>query len=156
MDRFERKKARLHETQAILRYKKLSLQFCIIFRTKILEYKLINSLNSSESCYDEVPFNFDEDILKQKRSFEELLISLDSLETKLPSREFKNYLKEKWSDSLTNIRENIQKGTYSSIEDAQLRLAALLFNMNINLSPDDTEDRSKLIEAFNSVYQIKQ
>lgn len=115
---------------------------------------MINSLNSSESCYEEVPVNFDEDILKQKKCFEELLSNLDNLESKLPSREFKNYLKEKWSYSLTNIREKVQKGAYSSIEEVQLRLAALLFNMNINLSPDDTEDRSKLLEAFNSVYQI--
>lgn len=126
----------------------------IILRAKILEYKLINSLNSSESCYEEVPVNFDEDILKQKKSFQDFLSNLDNLEFKLPSREFKNYLNEKWSDSLSNIRKNVQKGAYSSIEEVQLRLAALIFNMNINLSPDDTEDRSKLLEAFNYVYQI--
>jgi hypothetical protein len=153
MDRFERKKARLHETQATLKYKK-SIHYCVTFRAKVLEYKLIKSLNSSESFYDKDNFNFVEDIVKQK-SFEELLVNLENFEFKLPSREFKNFLKEKWSNSLTNIREEIQIGTFSSIEDVKLSLAALLFNMNINLSPDDTEERSKLIDAYNSVIQIE-
>jgi hypothetical protein len=112
-------------------------------------------LNSSESCYVKDNFNFVEDIIKQK-SFEEISINLENFEFKLPSREFKNFLKEKWSNSLTNIREKIQKGTFSSIEDVKLSLAALLFNMNVNLSPDNTEERSKLIDAYNSVIQIEQ
>lgn len=155
MDRFERKKARLHETQAILKYRKIWFHLYMIFRAKILEYKLIDSLNSSEYCCNKEFYNFDEEILKQK-SFEELLINLENFGSMLPSREFKIFLNGECSDSLVNIRENIQRGTFSSIEDAKLRLAALLFNMNINLSSDETEDRSKLIDAFDSVIKIKQ
>jgi len=155
MDRFERKKARLHETQAILKYRKFKFHLYIIFRAKILEYKLIDSLNSSESFCNKEFFNFDEENLKQK-SFEELLINLENFESKLPSREFKKFLNVEYSDSLANIRENLQRGNFTSIEDAKLRLAAFLFNMNINLSSDEAEERSKLIDAFNSVIKIKQ
>lgn len=127
----------------------------ITFRAKVLEYKLIESLNSSESFCNKKYFNFDEEILKQK-SFEELLINLENFESKLPSREFENFLNGECFDSLASIRENIQRGTFSSIEDAKLRLAALLFNMNVNLSSDETEDRLKLIDLFNFVIKIKQ
>ena len=114
----------------------------MIFRAKILEYKFIKSLNSLESCDDQESFNFNEHIPNQKRGFEEELIKkLDDLGSKLPSREFKNYLKEKWSCSLSIIREKIQNGTYFSIPEVKLNLAVLLCNMSINLSPDSCDDR---------------
>lgn len=114
---------------------------------------MIDSLNSSESCLNVGFLNLAENIEKQK-NVEELLVNLDKLELKFPSREFQNFLTKNWSDSIKSIREKIQSGQFSSAEDVKLRLAGILFNMNINLSFDEIDERSRLIDAFNSVLQI--
>ena len=50
----------------------------------------------------------------------------------------------------------IRKNNFATIEDAKLRLAALLFNMNINLSIDDNEERMKILDLFNHLVRIEQ
>lgn len=105
-------------------------------------------LNSCEPFEDKVPLNLTENILQQKK-FEDLFKNLENCELKLPSREFKNFLHDKWNDSIVNIREMVRKGNFATLEDAQLKFAALLFNMNINLSADDAEERVKLLDLFN-------
>lgn len=99
--------------------------------------------------------NSNKNIVDQKK-FEELLLNLENCELKLPSRELKSFLNDKWNDSLINIREMIRKNNFATIEDAKLRLAALLFNMNINLSIDDNEERMKILDLFNHLVRIEQ
>lgn len=134
------------------------LLIVIIFIRKLfLEYKLIESLNSYESYRNEEFFKFDK-TTEVKNNFKQLLVNLDNFKLNLPSKQIKSFLKEKWTDSVTNVRENIQQGNFQvieDIEDAKLKLAVLIFDMNLNLSDDEAEERSKLLELLSSVIKVK-
>ena len=105
---------------------------------------MIASLNSTNEPFNEIflPIfdNYDElELLRKIDTFEANLVSLSN---------FNNFLTVKWPKSAESVRKKVQSHDFSSKDDIELCLAALLFNANISLPSEDVDKRTKLLEMF--------
>ena len=119
------------------------------FRNKIIEYKLIESINSNETSHKLEIFN-----IERQSQINELFAKFETLQNGLsPSFEANNFLLSDWPNSLTDLRSKTKPET--SVEFLKLQLASLAFNYSINLPVDDTEKRKKLLDFVDELISIR-
>lgn len=113
-----------------------------------MEYNTILSLNSNDETYlDVLPvINFES---QESQNFD--LTKFSDLNLEVHLSQYKIFLISPFSEILKSVKDNFKARNFDTLDDYRISIAALFFNANINICPEDFDTRKKLLDLYDSI-----